>query len=186
MASRFAPNFSNARPSGVALPAIQAPTVSATWSRSASRAGATPPRATWAPSCSRTVMLRGRVSSAVRGSRPGRPKDLPSAPRRTGRAPPPSTRTPPARPAHALRVALERLAPSAAAPGAHDDIGIRAHRLVAAVHHSVFALPGAAQVVASALAGSAAPQAPRGTPAAGRALEGPFSVAQGADLPVAA
>src|SRR5260370_23429052 len=64
MASRFAPNFTNARPSVVALPAIQAPTVSATWSRNVSRSGVAPPRATRAPSCSRTVMLRGLASAS--------------------------------------------------------------------------------------------------------------------------
>jgi len=75
----------------------------------------------------------------------------------------------PARPAHALRVALERLAPSSAAPGAHDHFRIRADGLVAAVHHPVFALSGRAQVVASAFAGPASPQAPCRAPAPVRA-----------------
>src|SRR4029077_10958135 len=66
-------------------------------------------------------------------------------------------------PADALRVALQRIAPAASAAGAHDDLGVLGHRLVAAVHHPVLAAPGAAQIVAAAFAGLAAPQAPRGT-----------------------
>src|SRR5882762_5825399 len=85
-------------------------------------------------------------------------------------------------PAHAFRIALERLAPSAAAPGAHDNVGIRRYRLVAAAHRGIFALAGAEQIVAAGLSGAAAPQAPRGAAAAVRALEIPFSVDEVAHL----
>src|SRR6267378_2810346 len=87
-------------------------------------------------------------------------------------------------PAHAFRIALERLAPSAASPGANDDFGIRGHRLVAAAHRGIFALAGAEQIVAAGLSGTAAPQAPRGAAPAVRPLEIPFSVDEVAHLHV--
>src|SRR5207302_3947032 len=56
--------------------------------------------------------------------------------------------------------------------------------LVAAVHHAVFGFAWRAQVIASALAGPAAPQTPRGAPAAVGALEVPFPVDEVAQLEV--
>src|SRR5712691_4242390 len=79
-------------------------------------------------------------------------------------------------PAHAFRVPLPRLPPSAAAAGAHDDLRIRGHRLVAAVHGAELVFSRPPQIISPGFAGPAAPQAPRRTSPAVRPLEVPLSV----------
>src|SRR5882672_6611088 len=69
--------------------------------------------------------------------------------------------------AHGLRVALQRIAPAAAAAGAHDRLGLERNRNVGADHRLEIGLAREPHEIAAGLAGHAAPQAP------GRALQAP-------------
>src|SRR5262252_4727181 len=79
-------------------------------------------------------------------------------------------------PAHALWIALERIAPPATAAGAHEDFRTRGHWAMAAVHRSEFTFSRPAQVIAADFAGHSAPKTPRRTAVPPRALEVPLTV----------
>ena len=59
------------------------------------------------------------------------------------------------------RIAIQGIAPAAAAAGAHDRLGVERHRDVGAHHGLEIVLAGQPQQIAAGLAGRAAPQAPR-------------------------
>src|SRR5712691_1803240 len=79
---------------------------------------------------------------------------------------------------YALGVALQRIAPAAAAAGAHDGLGADRHRNMAAGHGPEIALAGQPQQIAAGLAGRAVPEAPWRTFAALRLLEIPLALDQ--------
>src|SRR5579863_4843727 len=64
--------------------------------------------------------------------------------------------------AHLLRIALERIAPTAAAGMPHADHGIRGHQRAAAITLAKVVVAGLAHTVAAIDAGIAAPNAPGG------------------------
>src|SRR5262249_60602912 len=80
--------------------------------------------------------------------------------------------------AHRHGVALERIAPAAAATGAHDHLGAPRHRVVRAARDAKFALARFAYEIHAVFARLAAPQAPRRALGPAPQLEIPFPLAQ--------
>src|SRR5262249_21360029 len=84
--------------------------------------------------------------------------------------------------AHQFRIALERIAPAAAASGAHDGLRGDRHRDVRADHRLELVLAWHAQQVAAAFASLAAPQPPRRAVAASFVLDMPPAYDQLAEV----
>src|SRR6516165_4091960 len=76
--------------------------------------------------------------------------------------------------AHRYGVALERIAPAAAAAGAHDHLGAHWHRVVRPARDAKFALARLAHEIHAVFARLAAPQAPRRALVSAHELEIPF------------
>src|SRR5579883_27900 len=80
--------------------------------------------------------------------------------------------------AHRRRIALQRIAETAAAAGPHDHLGIDRHRHVTAGHRSERVLARQADQIVAELARLAAPQAPGRTVLTPRVLEIPLALDQ--------
>src|SRR6516165_1624836 len=80
--------------------------------------------------------------------------------------------------AHRRRIALERIAPTAATARACDHLAIHRHGIVRAGHAAEFARAGLAQQVHPEISGLAAPQTPGRAAAAAHQFEIPFALDQ--------